>query len=126
MLPVPSERVRELSEEEEERLFAAVPPDYAPFVAFALTTGLRLAECLLKWNEVDDTAKQIRKPGKGSRLVTAPITSEVRAILQPLRGHHPEFVFTYMPQRPNGSSERQPLTYGGVQTMWRRTRERRS
>jgi integrase len=89
LLKVPTERVRELSDEEAERIDAAMRGDYAPFFAFARASGLRLAECLLKWSEVDWTARQIVKLGKGGKRVTVPLTSELRAILSPLRGHHP-------------------------------------
>jgi integrase len=120
MLPVPSERVREVSEREADALDAVMRPDYAPFFAFARASGLRLAECLLRWSEVDWTARQIRKPGKGGRPVTVPITSEICELLWPLQGHHSEFVFTYVPQRRGADKLRRPLTYSGVQTCWRR------
>jgi len=41
----------------------------------------------------------------------------------PLRGHHPEFVFTYVAVRTRGErvrGERQPLTYNELKTTWRR------
>jgi integrase len=129
MLAVASERVRELSEDEAERLDAAVREDYAPFFRFARATGLRLTECLLKWSEVDFAAKQIRKPGKGGNMVKAHITSEVREILWPLRGHHSEWVFTYLPRRrgtlfPDPNKDRRPITYGGVGSYWKLLRKR--
>src|SRR4029077_19649705 len=70
LLPVPAERVRELVGDEAERIEAAPPLKFAPFFAFAAATGLRFAECFLKWSEVDWNAGQIRKAGKGGRLVT--------------------------------------------------------
>ena len=84
------------------------------------------AECLLKWSEVDWAARQIRKPGKGGRLVTAPITPTIREILWPLHGHHPEHVFTYVAGRTARAreGERYPLTYSGVKITWRRLRKR--
>jgi integrase len=126
LLPESLERVRELSDAEADRLYAVMRDDYAPFFAFARATGLRLAECLLRWDEVKWEARQIRKPGKGGRYVTTWITSEVREILWPLRGHHPEFVFTYLPQRAGleATSKRRPITYAGVQMAWRRLRKR--
>ena len=48
----------------------------------------------------------------------AQITSEVRAILWPLRGQHPEFVFTYVAQRRGRDrvkGERHPITLTGAQ-----------
>jgi integrase len=127
MLPVPSERVREVSEHEAEQLDAVMRADYAPFFAFARASGFRLAECLLKWSEVDWTARQIRKPGKGGKLVTTHITSEIRELLWPLRGHHNVYVFTYVSERGEHGrvkGERYPITYDGVQTYWRRLRKR--
>jgi integrase len=123
MLPIPSERVRELSEDEADRLDTVARGDYGTFIAFARASGLRLAECLLKWSEVDWTARQIRKPGKGGKLVTVPITSEIRELLWPLQGHDPVHVFTYVCERAEHGrvrGQRYPLTYNGVQTHWRR------
>jgi integrase len=127
LLPVPDERVRELSDDEADRLDAAIRDDYAPFFAFARASGLRLTECLLRWSEVKWTAGQIRKPGKGGKMVTVPITSTIRDILWPLQGHHPDFVFTYVCQRRGAGlhatrtkGQRYPLTYSGVHTYWQR------
>src|SRR5262249_61368017 len=87
----PQERVRELVGDEGERLKAATRDDLAPFFAFARASGLRLKECVtLRWSEVDWGARQIRKTGKGGKLVTVPITSTIRKILWPLQGHHTE------------------------------------
>jgi integrase len=127
MLPVSNERVRELSDDEAERLEAAARKDYWPLIAFALASGLRLNECLLRWDEVKWSTGQIRKPGKGDRMVTVPISSEIREILWPLQGHHPDMVFTYVCKRGEHGrikGRRYPLTYAGVQTMWRRLRRR--
>jgi integrase len=120
-LPVPSERVRELSDDEAARLEAATRADLAPFFAFARASGLRLNECFLRWPEVDWGTRMISKLGKGGKRIAIPITATIREILWPLRGHHPEMVFTYVPQR---QGPRRPLTYEGVQTYWRRLRKR--
>ena len=123
----PPERVRELHGDEGDRLDAATRDDLAPFFAFAKASGLRLRECLLLWPEVDWGAKQIRKPGKGGRMVTLPITRPIREILWPLQGHHPEHVFTYQAQRTRDGrvqGQRYPLTYSGVKIAWRRLRKR--
>ena len=120
-LAVPPERVRELSDDEADRIEQHMRDDYAPLFAFARATGLRLSECLLQWNEVDWKAKQIRKPGKGGKMVKAHITSTVREILWPLQGHHPDYVFTYVPLL---GGERRPITRTGLQSMWKRLRRR--
>jgi integrase len=124
LLKVPVERVRELSDDEADKLDAAMRDDYAPFFAFARASGLRLNECLLKWSEVE--GKQIVKLGKGGKRVAVPVTSEIAEILRPLRGHHPEHVFTYICERSKHGRERgkrYPITYAGVQTYWRRLRK---
>jgi integrase len=126
-LTEPQERVRELHDDEAGRLDAAMREDYAPFFAFARASGMRLRECLLLWSEVDWSTKQIRKRGKGGKLAPVPITSAIREILWPLRGQHPEFVFTYEAQRSRDGrekGERHPLTYSGVKIAWRRLRKR--
>jgi integrase len=126
-LPEAEERVRELVGDEGNRLEEATRADYGPFFAFARASGLRLRECLLRWPDVDWEARQIRKAGKGGKLVTAPITPTVRAILWPLKGHHPEHVFTYVAKRTRDrrvKGQRYPLTYSGVKTAWRRLRKR--
>jgi integrase len=123
-LKVPEERVRELMSDEKERLEAAMRDDLAPFFAFAEATGFRFNECLLKWSEVDWDVSQIRKKGKGGKLVVTTIDDTIRGILWPLRGHHPEFVFTYVAQMTSKSrglikGERYPLNYNGAQKAWR-------
>jgi integrase len=120
-LKVAPERVRELSEDEAERLQHHIRPDYAPIFAFAQATGLRLSECLLQWSEVDWNTGRIRKLGKGGQMVSTPITSTVRELLWPLQGHHPIHVFTYVPQH---GGERRPITKTGLQAMWKRLRRR--
>jgi integrase len=90
-------------------------------------SGLRLRECLLKWGEVDWDARQIVKTGKNDRRITIPLTTALRSILWPLRGHHPTYVFTYVARQPRHGhvkGRRYPLTYSGVKTQWRRLRTR--
>jgi integrase len=126
LLKEPSERVRELHDDEAERLDAVMRDDYAPLFDFVRSTGQRKTECFtLRWSEVDWGTRQIKRKGKGGREITVPITDEVRAILWPLRGHHPDCVFTYIVQRTQGDrmrGERWPITEGGLSTRWRRTR----
>ncbi|HMF28932.1 MAG TPA: site-specific integrase, partial [Candidatus Cybelea sp.] len=126
MLPVPTERVRELSDDEADKLDAVMRDDYRPFFDFARATGLRLKECVtLRWSEVYFGTRQIVKLGKGGKRVTKPITSEIREILWPLRGHHPEHVFTFVADRTvdgRVKGNRYPLTHEGVQSYWKRLR----
>jgi integrase len=126
-LSVPQEHPRELMGDEGERLEAATRDDYAPFFAFVSATGIRQSECLLRWSQVDWGARQIRKTGKGGKLVTTPITPTIREILWPLRGHHPEFVFTYVAVRTHRrwvKGRRYPITLAGLRAHWHRLRKR--
>jgi hypothetical protein len=68
----PQERVRELRDDEAERLAGAMREDYAPFFAFAHASGLRLRECLLRWSEVGWRVGQIIRPGKAGGEGRAP------------------------------------------------------
>jgi integrase len=126
-LPVRQEHPRELVGDEAERLEAVMRDDYAPLFAFAMASGLRQSECLLRWSEVDWGARQIRKTGKGGNLASVPITPAIREILWPLRGHHPERVFTYVAVRTHRGwvkGRRYPITLAGLRAHWHRLRER--
>jgi hypothetical protein len=57
-LPVRQEHPRELMGDEGERLEAQMRKDYAPLFAFAMATGMRQSECLLRWSQVDWGARQ--------------------------------------------------------------------
>ena len=125
-LPVRQEHPRELVGDESERLETAMRDDYAPLFAFAMATGVRQNECLLRWSEIDWGARHIRKTGKGGRLISVPIIDEVREILWPLRGHHPEFVFTYVATRTHREwvrGRRYPVTIAGLRAHWHRLRK---
>jgi len=131
-LPEPQERVRELHADERERLEDVEREDYAPFFLFARASGFRLRECLLRWSEVDWNARQIRKRGKGGKIITCPITPSIREILWPLRGHNREHVFTYVARRTRGASvkggnkvrgARYQITYAGAKSQWKRHRK---
>ena len=125
-LPVRQEHPRELMGDEGERLEAAMRDDYAPLFAFAMATGMRQSECLLRWSEVDWGARQIRKTGKGGRLITVPITDTIREILWPLQGHHRDFVFTYIATRTHrtwAKGQHYPITLAGLRAHWHRLRK---
>ena len=126
-LKEPEGRVRELQAAEEAALNEAMRGDYGPWIEFALLTGLRRAETLIRWSNVNWEAEQIVTVGKGGRTVTTPITPAVAAVLEPLKGHHPEFVFTYLCRRTRGEhvrGQRYPITYEGGKTEWQRLMKR--
>ena len=126
-LKEPQGRVRELYASEEQALALAARSDYAPWISFALLTGLRRAETLITWACVNWEARTIVTTGKGGRRVSTPLTNAVAALLEPLRGHHPEAVFTYTAQRTRGEvvrGRRYPITYEGGKTEWQRLTKR--
>jgi integrase len=126
VLKEPNERVRELHEDEADRLDAVMRDDYAPLFDFVRATGQRKSECyLLRWSEVDWGTRQIKRKGKGGRDIVVPITDAIREILWPLRGHHPDRVFTYVAKQTQGGKVRgkhYPVTESGLNMQWRRTR----
>ena len=126
MLTEPRERVRELRPDEEEKLFAALRPDYHPIVRFALLTGCRLAECIgLTWADVDWGGRVIWVRGKGGKLASIPLPPTVRELLWPLQGQHPTAVFAYAADRGRRDVRKgslHPITYEGLKTHWRRAK----
>ena len=128
MLAKPEERLRELHDDEAERIDAAMRADYVAFFDFVRATGMRQRECVsLLWSEVNWGTRQIVKLGKGGRRITFPITAAIRAILWPLQRHHAESVFTYVAVRTLKGrmvkGRRYPMTMSGVKTRWRRLRK---
>lgn len=130
-LAEPKERVRELKSSERASIELAARPDYQPVIDFALATGFRMDECLLRWSEVDWEGSQIETIGKGGKQVRTRITSVVRDILEAQLGYDPNWVFTYIASRTvrgNGKvqdrikGERYPITYEGLKSQWKRTR----
>jgi hypothetical protein len=86
------ERVRELHQDEADRLGANMRGDYAPFFAFVAASGMRwdVEARDLRWSEVYWSEGQIKRKGKNDFDVVVPITSAIREILEPLRAQHPD------------------------------------
>jgi integrase len=139
-LAEPKEHVRELSVSEADRLDAAIAkcrPDYWPLIEFARTVVKRKMNCIeLTWSQVKWERKIIELKGKGDppKPVRIPITDAVREILWPLRGHHPERVFTYIAQRSSDKTirgrrdvyvagQRYPITKYGFKEVWKAIRK---
>lgn len=121
------EVVRELRQEEEAPLIEHLGDGYRDVWRFALASGLRLAECFLRWDQIDWRARTITVIQKGRRQHTVPLTHEMVAIIAPQRGRHPVMVFTYLCTRSSRKlghvkGERYPVSYEGMKTRWRRKR----
>lgn len=122
------ELVREIKAGAQEAdISAALPPGYRDLWRFALASGLRLAECFLRWEQIDWEARTITVVQKGERDHTIPLTHEMQAILAACKGHHPEWVFCYVAARTRKfvggvveRNKRYPVTYTGMKTEWRR------
>ncbi|MBF0250590.1 MAG: site-specific integrase [Alphaproteobacteria bacterium] len=127
MLTESDQRVRELSADEEQSLFAHLRPDLHPLVLFCLLTGVRKNTAItLTWRQVDFDAMVIRyraksrKPGGEHKVI--PMTGEIAALLQSQRGHNPVRVFTYICKRgrqQRRQGERYPFSSSGWTKEWR-------
>lgn len=125
MLPEPIERIREVREDEDLALAATLDPDYEELREFSLASGLRMAESLLHWTQVDLGSGTIVRLGKGGSRILLPITPKMRRILIGRKGHHAEAVFTYRAKRASperGRGIRYPITKSGLKTHWRRSK----
>jgi integrase len=137
-LKEPKSRPRALSPDEHTRLTDAIDirPDAEPLILFKRITGKRKSECLkLEWSHVKWDRRIIECKGKGDAWVSIKITPAIRALLWPLRGHHPKFVFTYVAQRnmtverKDGVTERlvagkrYPFTKDGLRRIWNNLRK---
>lgn len=125
LLEEPDERVRELTKDEEKKILEALTPAYQTIFRFALLSGFRLAECVnLRWSDIDWHSRTISVLGKGNKRAKIPLTTDLRELLFPLQGRHPEAVFTYETRRPRkglrAKGEYCPMTYEGTKTAWRR------
>lgn len=132
ILKEPSERVRELSADEERRLFEQLPEDLAAVVEFALLSGQRKASIItLLWSKVDLIGARASVRVKGGRWHTFPLSPRMVAILASRPKVGPR-VFTYecersapkrgdRPARIRG--ERYPYSVGGWARKWAKAKK---
>lgn len=128
MLPESAGRVRELSAQEEARLFEHLRPDMHALVRFSLATGVRLSNAIrLTWPQVDFDAGVIRLMVKsrtpGGQVHYVPLVPQLVALLSAERGRHAVNVFTYEVVRGRGErkrSTRHPYTQTGWRKAWGR------
>lgn len=122
--------VRELSAAEDLALDQVERHDYARLREFAEITGLRRGNLLLTWTQVNFEQATVAVVTKGGIPRILPLTRRAYEILWSRRGHHPEFVFTYVAQRtkkiPKGGAlrikgQRYPVTYSGFGSQKQRS-----
>lgn len=116
-LKEPKEIPRELSWDEQNRLFKHLRADLHPMVKFALMTGARLDTiCGLQWPAVDFHNLRIRFDMKGGEVMFFPMNNELRALLSALpRASGPDaaFVFTYLNRRTKEPQRKRIIGEGG-------------
>lgn len=112
---------RELSLDEEDAIFEAIPADAYDVVMFALISGWRKSEVIgLRWQDVflDRASAQTRI--KGGRVAMRALNASLVALIanQPKVG---PFVFTYVCRKSRGQrrkGERYPMTVTALRTRW--------
>jgi integrase len=118
-LPEPQENPRWVKEDEEAMLRSAFSdkPHYDRVVRFLRATGLRISEALIRWDAIDGNV--IVSKGKGGKVRTLPISSEVRGILEACRADNDTpFVFV---TRYNGKVR--PITVTAVSFAWQEAKQ---
>lgn len=114
----PEERVRELTQAEQQRLFKHLREDLQPFVKFALMTGARLATITeLRWSDIDHDGKRLTFRLKFSKQMRFPLSREIAALLSALPrsdlpAHRP-FVFTFEDRSRKDRQRRKIVPTGG-------------
>lgn len=129
LLSEAAERVRELSADEEARLFAALPDNLKPIVEFALLSGQRRSEIIaLRWADVDLAAARAKLWVKGAKPHTIPLSPRMVTLIANQPKVCPQ-VFTYVctrraPKRDDRPAriigERYPFSKQGWARQWRK------
>jgi integrase len=120
-LKVPARPPRELSEEEEARLFSCLRADLRDATDFALKSGWRKAEVLgLLWADVDLKQQQAITRIKGGDTVVRPLNQTLCILIanQPRVG---PYVWTYVCQQSRAKrrkGQRYPLTPTALRKGW--------
>jgi integrase len=125
----PKERVRELSPDEEARLFDKLPENLKPLVEFALLSGKRRTEIItLRWADVDLRGQRATVTVKGGHRHTFPLSPRMLAIIKAQPKKCPQ-VFTYVctrraPKRADRPArvigDRYPFSQQGWTRQWRK------
>lgn len=130
LLKEPRERVRELSQAEEEAFLAAARPDYRPVFAFAILSALRMSEIVgLRWEHVDWGGRRIHVVGKGNEVASIPLSLGMERILRQVQAdQNAGPIWLYQPRRRETGKVTdltpRPVTAEGLKTEFRRARAR--
>lgn len=121
----PRGRIRSLTVDEETNLFKHLRKDFHPLVRFCLITGARVTSArMLTWKSVNRQAGEIRLEVKSKFMGdfhTLPITPEIAAVLDAVKGQHPIYVFTYLSVGKVARRREKGKRYPFARDGWRRT-----
>lgn len=126
MLPEPQERVREASEDEEQRIMGELGRGYDDAVELTFLDGLRRMEVVgLKKDKVSFFRREYTVKGKGGKERTIPMSDRTYALFWRKKDEPTDFVFTYVAARTDKRKklirgQRYPITSGGLRTATRR------
>lgn len=127
LLPEPSERIRELSQDEQAALFEKLPAHLKPIVEFAILSGKRRSEIIaLRWADVDLGARRATFSVKGGGKHVLPLTTRLVALI----ANQPKVcaqVFTYEARSTSARHKakrvkgvRYPFSKQGWTRQWRK------
>ena len=99
MLKEPTRRIRFLSQDEAQRLLAALPAHLADMAAFTLATGLRRANVTgLLWSQVDVVRRLAwihPDQAKTRRAIAVPLNAQALGLISKQVGKHRTHVFSF-------------------------------
>ena len=102
MATEPTRRVRWITREQAEKLFAELPAHQQAMMQFALETGLRRSNVThLEWSQVDLTRRMSwihPDQAKAKKAIGVPLSAQAAAVLERQKGKHARWVFPYRGQ----------------------------
>lgn len=127
-LPESEPRSRELSQEEEERLFEHLRADFHALVRFSLATGLRKADAVsVRRKDIDLTNRiltvKVKSDRPGRKTHRIPITESLAKLLTTeMARHNHDQVFCFQPHDHRGmpitGAPLKPITLPALRAVW--------
>lgn len=122
---VKNARLRFLTKEEWDRLYAALPEHLKPLAHFSILTGLRQANVTqLRWDQIDLKGGKMwihPEDAKGAKPIGVPLSKEAVAVLRGQIGQNTDWVFPYVGR---GRKAEQIGPMRKVKTAWQLAMER--